>query len=213
VRSLESISTAYRASIEGLTTEDRKRLQEVREAMKTLAENNEEFKYTFHGSIRRISEEMAEGSRSYLLAYDLQQDIIQSAELITHSITSHVEDVLMPLKDSQIAELKQIAEDVNSFLEKSAQMIRSRDYAGYDGLMSDRRPIFIKIDNLLATQARGIREEGYSARNSILFFNILLETKDLIMDAASFVRLYHAVDNELSIEDPFILVNKTHGAG
>lgn len=213
VNSLESISTAYRASIEGLTTEDRKRLQEVREAMKTLAENNEEFKYTFHGSIRRISEEMAEGSRSYLLAYDLQQDIIQSAELITNSITSHVEDVLMPLTASQIAELKQIMEDVNSFLEKSAQMIRFRDYTNYNDLMHTQRPIFTKIDNLLATQSRGIREEGYSARNSILFFSILLETKDLISDSAAFVKLYHAVDNELSVEDPFILVNKTHGRG
>lgn len=213
VDSLESIRTAYWASIEGLATEDRRRLQEVKAAMNKLAESNEEFKYTFHGSIRRISEEMAEGSRSYLLAYDLEQDIIQSAKLITDSISSHVQDVLMPLSNSQIAELKQIAEDVNAFLEKSAQIIRSRDYTSFEELMQARRPIFTKIDNLLATQSHGIREEGYSARNSILFFSILLETKDLIMDAASFVKMYYTVDNELSVDDPFILVNKTHGEG
>ncbi|HKK74581.1 MAG TPA: inorganic phosphate transporter [Saprospiraceae bacterium] len=213
VNSLESIRTAYRASIDGLTAENRKRLQEVREAMKGLAESNEEFKYTFHGSIQRISEEMAEGSRSYLLAYDLQQDIIQSAELITNSIKSHVEDVLMPLTTTQTAELKQIAEDVDAFLEKSAEIIRSRNYTGYEELMNSQRPIFIKIDNLLATQSRGIREEGYSARNSMLFFSILLETKDLIADSTAFVRLYYAVDHELTLEDPFILVNKTHGKG
>lgn len=213
VNSLESIRTAYRASIEGLTNEDRKRLQEVGEAMKALAESNEEFKYTFHGSIRRISEEIAEGSRSYLLAYDLQQDIIQSAELITSSIKNHVEDVLMPLTLSQIAELKQIAEDVDAFLEKSAEIIRSRNYTNYEELLNTQRPIFTKIDNLLATQSKGIREEGYSARNSILFFNILLETKDLISDSTAFVKLYYAVDHELTIEDPFILVNKTHGKG
>lgn len=211
VDSLESIRTAYWASIEGLANEDRKRLQEVKVAMKALSVSNEEFKYTFHGSIRRISEEMAEGSRSYLLAYDLEQDIIQSATLITDSINSHVEDVLMPLSEGQVSELKQIAEDVNAFLEKSAQMIRSRDYTNFNDLMQSRRPIFTKIDNLLATQSQGIREESYSARNSILFFNILLETKDLITDSASFVKLYYAVDNELSIDDPFILVNRTHG--
>ncbi len=205
--SIDSIRTAYWSSIEGLASEDRKQLKKVKTAMDDLSRSNEEFKYTFHGSIRRISEEYAEGSRSYLLAYDLEQDIIQSAELITKSIEGHVADVLMPLENKQISHLKQIAEEVNSFLAACAEMIRSRNYTNYQNLLSQRQPIFNSIDNLLATQATGIKEKGYSARNSILFFSILLETKDLIAGSASFVKLYYSVDNNLTPEDPWILVN------
>jgi hypothetical protein len=65
----------------------------------------------------------------------------------------------------------------------------------------------------MAAQSRGIRDANYSAANSILFFNILLETKDLISDAAAFVRLYQGVDQEMTEQDPWVLVNKTHGGG
>lgn len=212
VKSLNTIRKAYMRGINGLASEDRKELKGVTKAMKKLANNSEAFKYTFHGSIRRISEEMAEGSRSYLLAYDLERDITKSAQMIADSIQKHVADVLMPLSTQQLAELKQIAEEVDAFLGSSAQLIQTRDYSGFEALLQGRKPIYKKIDALLAQQTRGIKDANYSAANSILFFNILLETKDLISDAAAFVRLYHSVDQEMTQQDPWVLVNKTHGS-
>ena len=115
----------------------------------------------------------------------------------------------MPLKAQQTSELKQISEDVSTFFNTSARMIEERDYREIEALLESRRPIFNKVDNLLAAQSKWIKEENYSARNSILFFNFLLETKDLISDAAAFVRLYYSIENDLTPDDPWILVNKT----
>jgi Na+/phosphate symporter len=213
VNSLHAIRKAYTAGIEGLALEDLKKLKLAAKAMEELNLRNDEFKYTFYGSIRRISEEMAEGSRSYLLAYDLEQDITQSAQLITDSIQKHVADVLMPLTADQLKELQEISKSVDTFLETSAQIIQERDYSKFKVLLQEREPIFNKIDALLAAQSRGIKDANYSAANSILFFNILLETKDLISDAAAFVRLYQGVDQGMTKQDPWVLVNKTHGAG
>ena len=40
---------------------------------------------------------------------------------------------------------------------------------------------------------------------------LILAASDLIADAAAFVRLYHGIDNDLSINDPWILINCTQG--
>ena len=62
--------------------------------MERLEISNEEFKYTFYNSIRRIQEELSEGSRLYLMAYDIEQDLVQSAVFVTETARKHVEDML-----------------------------------------------------------------------------------------------------------------------
>lgn len=203
---LDAIRDGYALAVAGLEEENLKKLNQAREAIVRLQANNEEFKYTFYGAIRRIKEESAEGSRIYLLAYDLEQDIVQSAQFIIDSAHQHVNDVLLPLTSEQIEALYEINNLVDDYLKRSAEMIRQDAYAGFDQLMADKHPIFDRIEALLAEQSAGIKEEAYSARNSILFFSLLLETKDLIAVSSRFVKLYYRLHNELSEENPWVLV-------
>lgn len=206
VESLEAIRRGYAAAIEGLLTEDRRKLQEAAEEMNRLAESNEEFKYVFYGSIKRIQEEMAEGSRAYLLAYDHEQDIIQSANFIVNSAREHVEDLLLPPKPGQAEVLREISEKTQAYLQRCSRMIDGRNYEDFEPLMADKNPLFARIETLLAQQAEGIQQERYGARNSMLFFSILLETKDLIAVAARFAKLYYRLEEHLTPEAPWVLV-------
>ena len=210
VKSLKNTGAAYVASLKGLAKEDLKRVRIADKAIEALRADNEEFKYVFHGNIQRIDESFGEGSRSLLLAYNLEQDLLQSAELITKSIKEHVEDILMPLKKKQIKALGEIASAVDAFLKQCAEAIDNKDYSNFETLMGFRKPIYDQIDSLLVKQTKWIKEEGYGARNSILFFSVLLETKDLIKGAASFVKLYRSLNQRLSSDNPGNLINETH---
>ena len=193
-KGLNAIREAYKASIEGLLTEDLNKIRLAKEAMEVVKESNEEFKYTFYGSIKRFQEEMAEGSRTYLLVYDLEQDIIQSANFIVDSAQQHVADVLMPLKAKQASSLREVSQITDAYLHRCSEAIHKWDFKDFDQLMADKKPILARIESLLAQQSEGIKQETYGARNSILFFSLLLETKDLIAVAARFVKLYHRLD-------------------
>jgi len=206
-KELITICNGYRLTIEGLRDEDLKKLNQARDAMEELKANNEEFKYTFYGSIRRIKEKSAEGSRTFLLAYDLEQDIVQSATFIVDSAHQHVSDVLLPLTDAQNQAMWQVYQMVSDYLQRASTMISTRNFDNFDQLMADKAPIFDQIEVLMARQAEGIQEETYSARNSILFFNLLLETKDLIAVSARFVKLYYRLHHKLSEENPWVLVS------
>jgi len=203
---LDNIRKGYALTVQGLKNEDLTVLQQARQSMIELKNNNDEFKYTFYGAIRRIKEELGEGSRAYILAYDLEQDIVQSANFIVDSAYDHVNDVLLPLTDWQITALEELNAQLADYLSKAGQMIRSKEFAELHQLEAAKHPIFDRIEALLAEQSQGIQEEAYSARNSILFFSLLLETKDLVAVSARFVKLYNRLKNDLSPDTPWVLV-------
>ena len=204
--SLDAVAEGFVAAIEGLLTEDRKKLREALKAMERLEKSNEEFKYTFYNSIRRIQEELSEGSRLYLMAYDIEQDLVQSAVFVTETARKHVEDMLGALDEDQAQNIRKISQDLNLFFKDCSQITRNRDYVQYDEIKARKKQLLEEIENLIARQAKGIKNETYSARNSILVFNILLETKDLISISARLVKMYCRLERDYPQMDSLFVI-------
>ncbi len=204
--SLDAVAEGFVAAIEGLLTEDRKKLREALKAMERLEISNEEFKYTFYNSIRRIQEELSEGSRLYLMAYDIEQDLVQSAVFVTETARKHVEDMLGALDEDQAQNIRKISQDLSLFFKDCSQITRNRDYVQYDEIKARKKQLLEEIENLIARQAKGIKNETYSARNSILVFNILLETKDLISISARLVKMYCRLERDYPQMDSLFVI-------
>ncbi|MDP4811730.1 MAG: inorganic phosphate transporter [Saprospiraceae bacterium] len=204
--SLDAVAEGFVAAIEGLLTEDRKKLREALKAMERLEKSNEEFKYTFYNSIRRIQEELSEGSRLYLMAYDIEQDLVQSAVFVTETARKHVEDMLGALDEDQAQNIRKISQDLSLFFKDCSQITRNRDYVQYDEIKARKKQLLEEIENLIARQAKGIKNETYSARNSILVFNILLETKDLISISARLVKMYCRLERDYPQMDSLFVI-------
>lgn len=206
-KTILAVGQAYGESIHGLSQEDRAQLRKAKAAMEKVKAENEEFRFAFYGSIKRVEEETAEGSRTYLLAYDLMQDFIQSAVLVADTTRAHVEDVLAPLETNQQKKLEDIADRLNAYFEKCTYILRTQDFDQMKELKIAKKSLLEGIERLLAIQTKGIKEGLYSPRNSILFFSILLETKDLVAVAARFVKMYYRLEHEHSPEEPWVLVS------
>lgn len=204
--SLDAVADGFVAAIEGLLTEDRKKLREALKAMERLEKSNEEFKYTFYNSIRRIQEEMSEGSRLYLMAYDIEQDLVQSAVFVTETARKHVEDMLGALDEVQAINIRKISQDLSLFFKDCSQITRSRNHLQYDEIKAKKKILLEEIENLITYQAKGIKNETYSARNSILVFNILLETKDLISISARLVKMYCRLERDYPQVDSLFVI-------
>lgn len=204
--SLDAVADGFVASIEGLLTEDRKKLREALKAMERLEKSNEEFKYTFYNSIRRIQEELSEGSRLYLMAYDIEQDLVQSAVFVTETARKHVEDMLGALDRDQAQNIRKITGDINKFFKDCSQITRSRNFLQYEDIKARKKVLLEEIENLITRQAKGIKNETYSARNSILVFNILLETKDLISVSARLVKMYCRLERDYPQIDSLLVI-------
>lgn len=206
-KNIEAVRDLYRLVIDGLSNEDRTKLRKAHQALKRVKLENEEFRYAFYASMRRVAEVNAEGSRTYLLAYDLMQDFNQSAVLVADTARQHVEDVLAPLDKEQHDQLEEIARSLSSFMDFCVHILRNMDFERFQEMKVIKKKMYSDIEILLAKQTAGIKEKSYSARNSLLFFSILLETKDLIAVTARFVKMYYSLEKLHTPDEPWVLVS------
>ena len=187
---LASLSQSFNQSIDGLTNENRKDIEAAQNLIQSLQEKNEDFQYELFQSIKRIEDKNLTSSKAVLYIFDLEQDIVQSAQLITEAIDNHVNNFLNPLNSDQIHSLQEIKESVILYLEKIATLIAIQSLEKGQEILGHKKVILENIDLILEKQVIGIKEKRFGARNSQLIFKVLLETKDLVAIAGRFVKLY-----------------------
>lgn len=188
------IRQAYYGSIKGLIKEDRNMLRDLKKQTTDLKVSNRQFKESIVRQIKGVSEEAAEGSRVYLMAYDLEQDLVQSLDYISESCFQHVENVHSPLRTDQGEWLETLSLEVSQYLDDVTSALDLGDFGRMESILDEKNAILVKIESALAFQVRGIKKDEFNSRNSQLFFGILMESRDLVAVAARFVKLYGRVE-------------------
>lgn len=197
---LATVKQAYQLALEGLKTESETQLKKTKKIVKTLKQQNKEFKVKLLHALQRIEEEDAEAGSVFLLVYDLEQDISQSIMHIIKSCREHVENMHTPLQAQQIQQLEYLQELLNNYLLLIIEGFKNYNFNTLQQVLQQKQALFENLENMLALQINGIKQHQYNATNSHLFFNILLETKDIIAVAARFMKLYNRL--HLAYDNP-----------
>ncbi|MCP3933092.1 MAG: inorganic phosphate transporter [Bacteroidetes bacterium] len=199
--SLASIRKALQGGINGLIEEDRHKLQDAWESIKEVKHKNKALKYGLYSSIQRINESQAEGSRLYLMVYDLERDIVQSTTIIVNACRDHVENMHNPLDEKQAEKLKDVCIKTDEYLGAIINKLNEGGFEQSKEIMAGKQELLNKLETLLSDQVGGIKTQTYGVRNSLLFFSLLLEYKDLIAVAARFVKLYRKITRQVEYEN------------
>ena len=185
---LETLQKAYDSALRGLTREDRNALAEAAASIAILREQNEDLQYELFQSVKRIQESDSEGSRLLLYVFDIEQDIVQSVNLVAESCSNHVNNALKPLSPRQVQWLRSITGNVGNYM-RSVNRYISCGEGDFDELMQHKTQVLQELEETLRLQVTGVKDSTYGARNSQLMFKLLLETKDMVAIAARFVKL------------------------
>jgi phosphate/sulfate permease len=191
---LEIVKTTYQNAIIGLLEEDLKLLQKAREDVKQLKFTNGQVQQQLFGLIKRIDEESSEGSRLYLLAYDLSQDIVQSTSLIAERCLEYVDNSLEPIDPRQEEQLRIMMVRITQYISHLIEETGKYEFDKIKDIIDQKQSLYRQVEEQLSLQVQGIKEETFGMRNSQLIFSIVLESKDLIAVAARFAKLYHRVE-------------------
>lgn len=189
--SLQIVQKAYGNALQGLIREDRSRLRDAREAIQHLQTQNEALHAQLFTLIQKIAEKQAESSRLYLLVYDIEQDLLQSASLVVDACHTHVANLHSPLTPAQAASIARLQRKMNNYYEAIRIALRDPNPRRFEKTLYRKLALLEQVEVLLADQVKGIKAGDYSEKNSQLMFRILLETKDLTAIGARFVKLYY----------------------
>jgi Na+/phosphate symporter len=76
-------------------------------------------------------------------------------------------------------------------------MLRTRSFESMDNVLTERDELFNFIDEVMQNQLRRLRDMGGSSSANMLFFNILTETKTMVLHSRNIMKsLEHFVDSK-----------------
>ena len=183
---------SYQLLIEGLSSQNIKKLQEAKVKVSKLEENIQDLRNNLFFFIKNLEENSTDASRFYIDTLSYIQDIIEDINYLTQISYEHVNNNHSKLKLSQIRALRDIAELIDLLLKGSINAFEDNSLKQLGEVLSKKDEIISSIDDKINDQINTTRLEEKSPKNTTLYFNILLKSKDLIRHKIDLVeRFYH----------------------
>lgn len=172
-------SKIYSSVINGLAKHDMDTLKKSKKKINKLEGEIETLRNHLFYFIKNLDETSVSGSNFYMIILAYLTDITQSLEYIAKKSYKHVENHHKPLKYNQIKDLKEIQESISNILSNTQQAFASNDYEKLGSYLAEKEDLLAQISKKIDNQITRTRTEESSPKNTTLYFNLLLESKDL----------------------------------
>jgi phosphate/sulfate permease len=180
---LKKVIREYRHTIEGLENENIKKLRKTKKDIDDMAVRTKYIKDHINIVIERL-DEMTIDSGSFLVqAMDYMREMVHSISFFSTHALEHVDNNHKPLKPEQITELKHLSMHLETVLKITLSSIMKADYSSQDKLLDEQNKGLRHIEIYRKHQIQRIKRKEVGTRNSILFLNLLDESKNLLLQA------------------------------
>ena len=142
--------------------------------------------------IKNLDETSVRGSNFYIIILAYLTDIAQSLEFISKKSYKHVNNQHQKLKFNQFKDLKEIEDRLDLLYKEIIDIFNSRKFERISFVIAQKKELLSLISVKIDTQIERTRSEESSPKNTTLYFNILLETKDLVNSIMNLMEEYYS---------------------
>ena len=191
-KSIYRTNNIYLGVVEGLSSQDTTILKKMRKRVSKFDEEVEALRNHLFYFIKNLNETSVRGSNFYIMILANLTDMVQSLEYIAKKSYKHIDNNHKPLSKGQVEDLRTIQSALNTMLVDVEKSFESKSFADLNNCLERETEILALISEKVDAQISRTRKEEVSPKNTALYFNLLLETKDLVKGVISLVREYHS---------------------
>lgn len=185
---MHQISDIYNHMLVALFTENRKSLKEVVQQSEQLYKDANKRKYEIMMTIKKLQDQKIETAHFYVQVVDYITEVTKALLHCTRPAYEHIDNNHKGFTEDQIVDLKLINDEVENIFNSVNQMLASNDFSKLDQIMTMRDALFGIIAERIKNQIRRIKSGDASTRASALYFNILNETKTMILQSRNLLK-------------------------
>jgi len=185
----EQMSRIYSETLKGLASEDLKALKNLYKESRDLYELQKSRKdYEMLPTLLKLQEDAVNTGHYYVQVLSYLYEISKSLLFIAKAGYEYIDNNHSGLNEKQAADLDRLNHEVSDVYQSIADMLRTTDYSNFETVLAKRDNIFdIFVENIKA-QIRRVKEKESSTRNSILFLDIVNETKTMLLQSRNMMR-------------------------
>lgn len=185
---MEQISGIYNHMLVALFTENKRLLKETVTKSEFLYRQANERKYHIVKTLKRIEDENVETGHFYIQVVDYLTEVTKALLHCTRPSYVHLENHHKGMTEEQIKDLKIVNDGVDEIFMKINQMLREKDFSELDKILVMRDNLFGLIADAIKHQISRLKNEGASTKASMLYLNILNETKTMVLQSRNLIK-------------------------
>jgi len=190
-KSIYRTTSIFNGVVDGLSNQDTGALKKMRKRVGKFEDEVESLRNHLFYFIKNLDETSVRGSNFYIMVLANLTDVVQSLEFIAKKSFKHIDNNHKPLSKSQISDLNEIQTTFDGMLVSVEQAFTSKSFGDLSTCLDQEDAILALISDKLDAQIARTRKEEVSPKNTTLYFNLLLETKDLVKAVMRLVEEYH----------------------
>lgn len=198
IKVFKRMDKIYAILSDGLAKHDQKTLKKAKKNISRLTDDVEQLRENVFYFIKNLEESSLSASNFYIVILSLMQDITDDLSYIVKKSYKHVNNDHSKLKLSQVRDLQNVNELTNSIFEEAMEAYSINSVAKINLVLENRETILKQLNEKINNQIELTRNEETSPKNTTLYFNILLKSKDLYLNKLNIMETF--LDNIRKIE-------------
>ena len=183
------ISNIYTQTLKGLAAEDRKKLEELyKEANRLFKKEKERKKYEMLPTLDMLQDNAVDTGHYYVQVLDYLNEVSKSLMYITKISYDYIDNNHAGLSDAQVADLETINKAVVEVYDGIVEMLRTSDFDKFEEVLAKRDSIFDIFVETTKSQIKRVKHKESSTRNSILYLDIIGETKVMVLQSRNLMK-------------------------
>jgi phosphate/sulfate permease len=190
-KSMYRSSKIFNGVIEGLENQDSNALKKMRKSVSKFEDEVETLRNHLFYFIKNLDDTSVRGSNFYIMVLANLTDVVQSLEFIAKKSYKHIDNNHSSLSKGQIKDLKEIQTELSGIVSGIEQAFLNKNFGDLGKYLEQETPILNIISEKIDIQIIRTRKDEVSPKNTTLYFNLLLETKDFVKSIMKLVDEYH----------------------
>ncbi len=186
---VNTIKTAFNSAISGFILQDRNKLRKALNEVVEFDRKTKKRKSKIASIIDKLNETNSlEVGHFYVQLIDYMRTVSHSINYIVRPVHEHSENNHKPFTESQAADLNSFINEFNIFMEHSRIVVENERFEEIENLVAERNLLCERIATMEKAQIKRIKNKEVNTRNSVLYFNILTETKTMLINYTSLIK-------------------------
>jgi Na+/phosphate symporter len=187
---LTRINIMYGQTLKALFSEKRKKLNELRKESKEVRSHTQELKQHLADILKKLAPEAIPTSHNYVQIVENLNELAYTFNFITKYSFEHVDNNHKEFNNEQIKELTELINLKNNLTTHLVENLEVVDDVFVDEMQQRYRNLIHYMDQCVLRQIKRVKAGVSGKRNSMLFMNIISETKNLISFELNMLRAY-----------------------
>ncbi len=190
IASLSSTARIYDSIINGLVSEKRSILKSTGKEMEILRKTTKNIKSNLYQTLNKLSDNDIDNSHNYVQIIDYIREITRALRTISADVIMHVDNKHKGLNKVQKEELLQLSKEFNDYSFKLVEAIKNQSFSESEDLKIQNDQILNTIKVFRKNQVSRIKNERDNTKKSLLFLNIMFESKNIMNDCHKILKIH-----------------------